>query len=166
MFERDTSRGRVVYSEGKVARHCDQSRKELALLSSLLSKHNNMRNSQSAKRSYFFFSVFCIVAFLNSSVTEARFGGISQQIKAEQILTPESGYLYLGTTDSEPVIDFNGTTGRPDFLYSPETGPRVVEFYAPWCPHVSHNSDTHVTVNSDSKFDTYLTFLSLWRLVL
>jgi Erv1 / Alr family len=25
---------------------------------------------------------------------------------------------------------------RPDFLYGPNQGPRVVEFYAPWCPHV------------------------------
>jgi thiol-disulfide isomerase/thioredoxin len=24
---------------------------------------------------------------------------------------------------------------RPDFLYSPNNGPRIVEFYAPWCPH-------------------------------
>jgi hypothetical protein len=25
---------------------------------------------------------------------------------------------------------------KPDFLYGPNQGPRVVEFYAPWCPHV------------------------------
>ena len=25
---------------------------------------------------------------------------------------------------------------RPDFIYGPNQGPRVVEFYAPWCPHV------------------------------
>jgi hypothetical protein len=26
---------------------------------------------------------------------------------------------------------------KPDFLYGLNQGPRVVEFYAPWCPHVS-----------------------------
>ncbi|GAX23187.1 hypothetical protein FisN_39Hh017 [Fistulifera solaris] len=63
---------------------------------------------------------------------------MSQQIKAEKISTPESGYLYLGTTDSYPISDYDGNhgaSGRPDFLYGSDTGPRVVEFYAPWCPH-------------------------------
>lgn len=35
--------------------------------------------------------------------------------------------------DYEPPKD-NST--RPDFLYGTNQGPRVVEFYAPWCPHV------------------------------
>lgn len=104
-----------------------------------LSIHNSMRSWQSATRNNCLFSVIFFVALLYSSVTEARFGGISEQKKAEQFATPESGYLYLGTTDADPVIDYNGNngaTGRPDFLYSPDAGPRVVEFYAPWCPHV------------------------------
>lgn len=95
-----------------------------------------MRRSRSPKRFYGLFSVYLFVTCFYSSVTEARYGGIAPQKKAEPISTPVSGYLYLGTTDSEPVMDYNGTTGRPDFLYSPDTGPRVVEFYAPWCPHV------------------------------
>jgi hypothetical protein len=97
-----------------------------------------MLRSQPAKRSNFFIFVFLFITFY-SSVTVARFGGMSQQIKAEKISTPESGYLYLGTTDSYPINDYDGNhgaSGRPDFLYSPDTGPRVVEFYAPWCPHV------------------------------
>jgi thiol-disulfide isomerase/thioredoxin len=50
-----------------------------------------------------------------------------------------SDFLYLGRNDSDPVIEYEGTNEsdptRPDFLYSPDAGPRVVEFYAPWCPH-------------------------------
>ena len=35
-----------------------------------------------------------------------------------------------GAKDEDPHGD------RPDFIYGPNQGPRVVEFYAPWCPHV------------------------------
>lgn len=94
-------------------------------------------STRAARRSYLLFSAFLIAFY--SSVTEARFGGMSQQMKSEQASTAQSGYLYLGASDSDPIIDYDGNhgaSGRPDFLYSPDTGPRVVEFYAPWCPHV------------------------------
>jgi thiol-disulfide isomerase/thioredoxin len=50
----------------------------------------------------------------------------------------ESGYLYDGE-DSAPVMEFYDSDGpdpdHPNFLYDSHQGPRVVEFYAPWCPH-------------------------------
>ena len=49
----------------------------------------------------------------------------------------KKGYLYAGTDDASPVIEFEGPDDRPDFVLSRNKGHRVVEFYAPWCPHVS-----------------------------
>jgi hypothetical protein len=57
-------------------------------------------------------------------------------------------YLYHTDEARGIIIDYeppststaNGDTDpnlyRPDFIYGPNQGPRVVEFYAPWCPHV------------------------------
>jgi thiol oxidase len=50
----------------------------------------------------------------------------------------EEQYLY--DEDAGVVIDFMPSAEiadpvRPDFLYSTNNGPRIVEFYAPWCPH-------------------------------
>lgn len=64
-------------------------------------------------------------------------------------------YLYK-SDDTSPIIEFipdnEQYPERPDFIYSTEKGPRVVEFYAPWCPHVRfrrkmnlRNSDHNLT---------------------
>lgn len=56
-------------------------------------------------------------------------------------------YLYHTEEARGIIIDYEppSTSGdakddpnlyRPDFIYGPNQGPRVVEFYAPWCPHV------------------------------
>jgi hypothetical protein len=48
-------------------------------------------------------------------------------------------YLY-SSDDSVPVIDYHpsgNVPDEPDFLYGTDQGPRVVEFYAHWCHHVS-----------------------------
>lgn len=47
-------------------------------------------------------------------------------------------YLYHIPEAEGIVIDYDETNNlEPDFLYAPDQGYRVVEFYAPWCPHVS-----------------------------
>jgi hypothetical protein len=52
---------------------------------------------------------------------------------------PEDYFLY-GREEDKPVIDYRSENekdpSRPDFIFGPNTGPRVVEFYSPWCPHV------------------------------
>jgi thiol-disulfide isomerase/thioredoxin len=50
----------------------------------------------------------------------------------------EEQYLY--DVDGGVVIDYMPSAAEadpvyPDFLYSANNGPRIVEFYAPWCPH-------------------------------
>jgi thiol-disulfide isomerase/thioredoxin len=43
---------------------------------------------------------------------------------------PESDLLSESKNKDSTLLN------RPDFIYGPNQGPRVVEFYAPWCPHV------------------------------
>jgi thiol oxidase len=69
--------------------------------------------------------------------------GDSQEEEEEQ----EQQYLYA--ENAGVVIDFmpspsTGDPVRPDFLYSPFNGPRMVEFYAPWCPHCQDFRDHFV----------------------
>jgi thiol-disulfide isomerase/thioredoxin len=50
---------------------------------------------------------------------------------------PDIPYLY--DEDAGVVIEYMPSADvedpvRPDFLYSTNNGPRIVEFYAPWCP--------------------------------
>ena len=45
-----------------------------------------------------------------------------------------SNYLYKGDKGAYPVIDYESDEDRPSFLYDTNNGPRIVEFYSPWCP--------------------------------
>jgi hypothetical protein len=73
-----------------------------------------------------------LVLFLHQVITK---------IGALKVAEDASEFLYLGMNDSYPVIEYEGAKEpdptRPEFLYSADAGPRVVEFYAIWCPHVS-----------------------------
>jgi thiol-disulfide isomerase/thioredoxin len=46
---------------------------------------------------------------------------------------------YMPSADVEDPV-------RPDFLYSTNNGPRIVEFYAPWCPFCQNFRDHFVEV--------------------
>lgn len=51
----------------------------------------------------------------------------------------DENYLYLENAD--PVVEFVRDESEPNpkepaFIYGSNTGPRLIEFYAPWCPHV------------------------------
>jgi thiol-disulfide isomerase/thioredoxin len=55
-------------------------------------------------------------------------------------LEEEEELQYLYEKNAGVIIEYmpspsTGDPVRPDFLYSPINGPRIVEFYAPWCPH-------------------------------
>ena len=67
-------------------------------------------------------------------------GTIPLEAKEEE--KPEKNYLYL--ENAEPVVEFrpelDPNPEKPAFLYGADTGPRLVLFYAPWCPHVSVKS--------------------------
>mmetsp|Transcript_23812 Transcript_23812/g.70346 ORF Transcript_23812/g.70346 Transcript_23812/m.70346 type:complete len:522 (-) Transcript_23812:2-1567(-) len=62
-----------------------------------------------------------------------------------------ANHLYLGDNDTAPVIDFDKADPfeYPTFLNSTNNGPRVVEFYAPWCSHCQHFKPTYVKLARD-----------------
>jgi thiol-disulfide isomerase/thioredoxin len=63
---------------------------------------------------------------------------------------PDIPYLY--DEDAGIVIEYMPSADvedpvRPDFLYSTDNGPRIVEFYAPWCPFCQTFRDHFVEVS-------------------
>lgn len=67
---------------------------------------------------------------------------VSEEAKQEKEEESEEEVSYLyDTDDASPVQEYKqdeeDDKERPSFLFDKDNGPRVVEFYAPWCPHVS-----------------------------
>jgi thiol-disulfide isomerase/thioredoxin len=63
---------------------------------------------------------------------------------------PDIPYLY--DKDAGVVIEYMPSADvedpvRPDFLYSTNNGPRIVEFYVPWCPFCQTFRDHFVEVS-------------------
>lgn len=60
-------------------------------------------------------------------------------VHAKQKFSDADNYLYHTEDAAGIIIDYEPEkpeTATPDFIYGADQGPRVVEFYAPWCPHV------------------------------
>jgi thiol-disulfide isomerase/thioredoxin len=63
-----------------------------------------------------------------------------QDVPDNQDELEEEEPQYLYERNAGVIIEYmpspsTGDPERPDFLYSRFNGPRIVEFYAPWCPH-------------------------------
>jgi hypothetical protein len=56
--------------------------------------------------------------------------------KGEIASVNKEDYLYHTDEASGVIIDYEPASITPDFIYGADQGPRVIEFYAPWCPHV------------------------------
>lgn len=54
-------------------------------------------------------------------------------------------FLY-SEDDADPIIDYRGNGTNPGFLFGLNNGPRMVEFYAVWCPHCRHFRDHYIQV--------------------
>ena len=61
-------------------------------------------------------------------------------VKFAQGEDDSESYLYTHESDT-PVIEYKLTQDedplKPSFIFDPNAGNRVVEFYQPWCPTVS-----------------------------
>lgn len=71
-------------------------------------------------------------------------------ISASSLSTDERYLYYAQDVDTSPVIEYMPDAdatdpNHPDFLYRPQAhGPRIVEFYAHWCPHCRRFRDHYV----------------------
>ena len=84
------------------------------------------------------YKILCLGVIL--SLVSRGYSAVEQEEEAEE---EEEGeeilYFYFGSDDAKPIVEYpvvpKGQEDRPDFIYSPTTGIRLVEFYAHWCPH-------------------------------
>jgi len=91
-------------------------------------------------------TAFLFLLIKRETRAEAENGHV--EVESEEDEEEGSDYLYEGA-DSDPIQEFilvdadEGVVERPSFLFGADNGPRVVEFYAPWCPHVSDEATTY-----------------------
>ena len=66
------------------------------------------------------------------SLTHASLFVLSSVLLASAF--PNSYYLYDGDNEAYSFIEeYKSDDTRPSFLYDAADGPRIVEFYSPWC---------------------------------
>jgi hypothetical protein len=53
--------------------------------------------------------------------------------ETSQDVYPIVDYISPKKSNSETKEDHETRDTHPDFIYSEDNGPRVVEFYSPWC---------------------------------
>ena len=78
--------------------------------------------------------LFLLILFAATRVSRA-----GNTDDAETVDYTDSYFLY-GLEEDKPVIDYRPGSEKdpvhPSFIFGSGNGPRVVEFYSPWCPHV------------------------------
>lgn len=81
------------------------------------------------------------------------YSGLLQSVSTSESSSEEDLYLYEGVEGAEDVQEYlDRKSTRPDFLYKAESQPaRLVEFYAPWCPHCQHFKEHYMKLATQVK---------------
>lgn len=80
----------------------------------------------------FFFVLLSIARSDKDGSDDEPVGNYLYSEYEKDVVYPVVEYIAEDTGSGDSV---NNTRERPDFLYSSKSGHRIVEFYAPWCPH-------------------------------